>query len=72
MGRRQQGMQNPLALNPYQQPPGAFYPPLLSYQTTKEPSKKWVLWLIGGLIGLVLLGLVVYFFVKKRKSNSKR
>jgi hypothetical protein len=55
------------------QRPVAFTPPLFSYQNAPSAKKprNWVLWVIGGLFALVLVGLIVYFFYLRRRGRKK-
>lgn len=49
-------------------PPG-FSPPVFSWiKPEPEKSNLWVYWAVGGTIGLVIVGLLVYFFVLKKKK----
>lgn len=52
------------------QRPAAFTPPLFSYQNPPvKQGPNWVLWVIGGLFALVLIGLIVYFFYLRRRKK---
>ena len=49
--------------------PAGFNPPVFNWvKPEPEKSNLWVYWAVGGVLGLVVVALFVYFFVLKKRK----